>query len=123
MLARLLEVYPGRKPENFRFGVRPIIYLTEYDIQDILITMDKETRLNNEKEFYAKCGEILNITHCYNTPFSHQTRWNKRTLGNGRYKGVGVIKYFNSELIHILSKQGSKTCTSEEEVYEFLKQL
>lgn len=81
-----------------------------------MILTEKQQR---EKDFYTKCGEILNIKHEYHKPWPRRTRWNCRTLGNGRYPGFGTIQIFGSN-IRIMSKRGTKVFSSYAEVYDYL---
>jgi len=81
----------------------------------------KEARICREQEFYAKCGELLGLEHKYVVPYKRKTRWNQRNPGNGRYKGFGVIRYFNEANIHVMCRKGSKTFTNVDAVYEWLQ--
>lgn len=81
---------------------------------------EREARNRREQDFYAKCSEILKIEHVYHTPFSKRTRWNARTLGNGRFPGFGTIQSFGSG-IRIMCFSGTYFFRSEEEVFQFLR--
>lgn len=84
---------------------------------------EREARIRREQDFYAKCGEILDIDHDYHRPFSKRTRWNARTIGNGRYPGFGVIRRYSDTLIHVVSRHGSKEFKSETDVYAYLGEV
>ena len=75
-----------------------------------------------KKEFYAKCGEILNIEHVYAEPVPRRNRWNTRRIGNGRYPGFGLIRCYGTT-VTIVSKSGSRVYKTYEEVYDYLRLL
>ena len=75
-----------------------------------------------QKAFYAQCSEILGIEHEWNDPVPRRTRWNTRFLGNGRFKGFGLIRCYASQVM-ITSKQGTKMFPSAEAVYEYLNKI
>lgn len=80
--------------------------------------------ISNSADFYHKCSEILKVPHNYVEPFSRRTRWNNRNPGNGRYKGYGLIRRYSSTSIHVqFGCKGSGIFKSEDEVYEFLKNI
>ena len=73
-----------------------------------------------KKEFYARCSEILGIEHEWNDPVPRRTRWNNRVIGNGRFPGFGLIRFYDKQIM-VTSKRGTrmfKTCAA---VYEFLE--
>lgn len=76
-----------------------------------------------EEAFYTKCGEILNIEHIYIAPVPRRTRWNNRLLGNGRYKGFGLIRCMGPVIMVTSRKAGTKTFESYEDVYKYLEAL
>ena len=84
---------------------------------------EREQRIRADKEFYAKCGELLGIDHEYKVPFSRKTRWNCRTLGNGRYPGFGTIQIFNPTCIRVMAAGGTKMFDNFEDVYEYIVAL
>lgn len=89
-----------------------------------MTTKERELYLLKQEEFYTKCGEILTISHTYNTPYARKTRWNDRKPGNGRYEGFGTIRRFSESLIHVTSKYpGQKVFQSEQEVYDYLSTI
>lgn len=75
--------------------------------------------LEEKKEFYEKCSEILNIHHEYNDPVIRRNRWNTRRIGNGRYPGFGLVQCFG-HTIRVVSKQGTKMFATYQEVYDYL---
>jgi hypothetical protein len=81
---------------------------------------EHEARIGREQEFYAKCAELLNKEHQYHRPFSKRTRWNARTLSNGRFPGFGVIQAFGP-FIRIMCKKGTFVFNTYDEVYDFLR--
>jgi len=75
---------------------------------------------NDEKqEFYTRCGEILDIAHCWNTPVPRRTRWNNRVVGNGRFPGYGLIRCYGKDIM-VTSKAGTRMFATVDDVYEFL---
>lgn len=73
------------------------------------------------EDFYAKCGEILEIEHVWVTPNVRKGgRWNRK-LGNGRFAGYGVIRPWGTGYQVMSRSQGSKVFNTQHEVYEFLK--
>lgn len=77
--------------------------------------------IEEKKEFYNKCSEILNIDHIFKEPVRRRTRWNTRNLGNGRFPGFGLIQCFGSS-VRVMSKKGTKIFYSYDEVYRYLKE-
>lgn len=86
-----------------------------------MIKEEHEIRIGRMKDFYTKCGEILGCGHDFHTPFRKKTRWNVRVLGNGRYPGYGVIRWFSPTMIHAMINRKVKTFVTEEDVYQFLE--
>lgn len=81
-------------------------------------------KTNEEKKaFYARCSEILNIKHEYNTPVPRRTRWNTRFIGNGRYPGFGLIRCYGNSVMITTKTHGSKMFADYESVYEYLVAL
>ncbi len=78
--------------------------------------------LDEKREFYENCAEILKIDHNYHDPVPRRTRWNARFLGNGRYPGFGLVQCFGSS-VRVVSKQGTKMFKTYEETYEYLKRI
>lgn len=56
-----------------------------------------------KEEFYNDVARLLNCSrHSYKEfPFSKRSRWNNREQGNGRFPNNGIVRYYNSETIHI----------------------
>jgi len=81
---------------------------------------EREARIRRDQDFYAKCSEILHIEHEYNVPFHKKTRWNARTLGNGRFPGFGTIQSFGG-YYRVMCYNGTYIFETEEEVYDFLR--
>jgi hypothetical protein len=78
--------------------------------------------LDEKREFYENCAEILKIDHNYHDPVPRRTRWNTRFLGNGRYPGFGLVQCFGSS-VRVVSKHGTKLFKTYEETYEYLKRI
>ena len=76
--------------------------------------------MENKKEFYDKVSKILNIEHEFNEPVPRRTRWNNRKIGNGRFPGFGLVRCYGSGVL-IITKSGTKTFDTYEEVYKYLK--
>jgi len=53
-------------------------------------------------EFYAACAEIMSTTHdtIVRPAGYRRNRWTNRNLGNGRFPGFGVIRFFGGP-VHI----------------------
>lgn len=75
--------------------------------------------LEEKREFYAKCAELLEIEHTYNVPVPRRNRWNTRRLGNGRYPGFGLIHCYGTT-VRVMSRHGTRMFDSYEAVYEYL---
>lgn len=86
--------------------------------------MENENTTSNSARFYEECSNILGLIHNHVEPVPKRNRWNNRTPGNGRYEGYGLIRFYNSELIHVqFASKGSGIFKSEDEVFEFLKKV
>lgn len=80
-----------------------------------------------KEQFYNECGVILS-SHPYIEPYhgsNRVNRWTNRNPGNGRYEGIGVVRYFSKRLIHIILDKSSKTyiVKTPEEAFEILRSL
>lgn len=75
--------------------------------------------LEEKREFYTRCGELLGIEHNYNVPVPRRNRWNTRRLGNGRYPGFGLIHCYGTT-VRVISRHGTRMFSSYEAVYEYL---
>lgn len=73
------------------------------------------------EEFYNRCSEILDISHSYHQPVPKRTRWNNRFLGNGRFKGYGVIRYHSEVSIVVISKKGTRYFNNVDAVFRFIE--
>lgn len=65
-------------------------------------------------------------SHSYIEPYhgsNRVNRWTNRNPGNGRYEGIGVVRYFSKSLIHIILDNSSKTyiVKTPEEAFEILR--
>lgn len=78
--------------------------------------------MESKKEFYENVSKILGIPHEYSEPVKKRTRWNNRKLGNGRFKGFGLVRCYGSGVI-VISKSGTKVFATYEEVYKCLKSM
>ena len=79
---------------------------------------------SNSARFYEECSNILGLTHNHVEPVPRRNRWNNRNPGNGRYAGYGLIRYYNSGLIHVqFGSKGSGIYNSEESVFDFLNKI
>jgi hypothetical protein len=63
--------------------------------------MNKKEFVEAEAAFYQKCSEILGVEHTYKERVERMTRWNNRRPGNGRFLGVGLIRFYSPSKIHI----------------------
>lgn len=85
---------------------------------------DAESKQDNEREeFYRKVSEILDSETTYHVPYARRTRWNARRLGNGRFKGFGLVQCFGDENVRVVSKKGTKYFKSYSDVYVYLNGL
>lgn len=80
---------------------------------------ERESRIRRDKEFYARCSELLGIEHDWHVPFTKKNRWNARRPGNGRFPGFGTIQHFGG-FIRVMSRDGTKTFHTVDEVYNYL---
>ncbi len=55
--------------------------------------MDKE-------EFYRSLDELFEVT-TYREPPKYYRRWGQRNLGNGRYEGRGLVRWFGPSTIQV----------------------
>ncbi len=76
--------------------------------------------LEEKREFYERCGEILGIAHVYNKPVPRRNRWNNRRPGNGRFPGFGLVQCYGSS-VRVMSKRGTRMFDSYDAVYEYLQ--
>jgi len=79
--------------------------------------------MESKEEFYNNVSRILGIEHEYNEPVPRRTRWNNRNIGNGRFKGFGLVRCHGSGVIVISKKDGTKIFDTYDEVYEHLRGL
>lgn len=88
------------------------------------IKEEREARVRREQDFYNGCAEILGVEHKYHVPYFRKTRWNARTLGNGRFPGYGVVRMFNASCIQVMLTRPTvnKVFDCKEDVFEFLKE-
>lgn len=77
--------------------------------------------LDDKKEFYARCADILGIAHEFREPVRRRTRWNTRNLGNGRFPGFGLIQCFGA-FVRVVGRDGTRQFASYDEVYDYLRQ-
>lgn len=76
--------------------------------------------IDEKKEFYNKCSEILGIEHKFCVPVVKRNRWNNRRLGNGRYPGFGLVQCYGNS-VRVVSKFGTRMFQTYDEVYDYLK--
>lgn len=76
-----------------------------------------------KEEFWMLCDSILGIQTQKPINIRRRTRWNNREPGSGRYPGIGLIRYYSSEIIHITTHDENKTFSSCYDAIEFLKYL
>ena len=74
----------------------------------------------NREEFYAAVAALLNVENTYKTPAPYRKRWGQRNSGNGQYKGIGVVRWYNTNLIHCMLPNGSKVFDNPEAALEFI---
>lgn len=77
----------------------------------------------NREEFYTAVAVLLEVENTYSPPKPYRRRWGQRSPGNGRYKGIGVVRWYGPNLIHCMLSNGSKVFNSPEEALEYLTQL
>ena len=55
-----------------------------------------------KEDFYLRCAEITGVGHetIIRSPYYRRTRWTNRAAGNGRFEGIGIIRYFGGP-VHI----------------------
>lgn len=95
----------------------------------------------NEKKiaFYERVATVLETTHKYvdlepqkrfgrdfeeYMPDTVYTRWGPRIPGNGRFAGVGIVKYFTESAIQVMFHDPTlvKTFGSEDSAIEAIKE-
>lgn len=56
----------------------------------------------NKVDFYLRCAEIIGVDHetIIRSPYYRRTRWTNREAGNGRFAGVGLVRFFGGP-VHI----------------------
>jgi len=62
--------------------------------------MDKE-------EFYAAVAAVLGVDNTYEVKLPYKRRWT-RGLGNGRYEGFGIVRWFGQNCIHVATPTWSQ---------------
>ena len=62
------------------------------------------------------------MEHEYRVPYKKKTRWNARTNSNGRFPGFGVVQSFGG-MFRVMSRHGTKAFDTEQEVFDYLKEL
>lgn len=55
----------------------------------------------NKEEFYAAVAVALGVEDTYEVKLPYKRRWGQRNLGNGRYEGIGVVRWFGPNCIHV----------------------
>ena len=74
----------------------------------------------NKEEFYAAVAVIFAVENTYETPKPYRRRWGQRLPGNGRYKGVGVIRWYSPTLIHCMLSTETRTFSTPETALQYL---
>lgn len=69
--------------------------------------MDKEA-------FYAAVAATIGVDDTYEIKLPYRRRWGQRTLGNGRYEGFGVVRWFGPGCIHVAFHGLTGSYTSSE---------
>ena len=83
----------------------------------------------NKPDFYAACEAIFQTGHVYREHHpikARSNRWASRLPGNGRFEGVGLIRYFGPTTIHISLTSPvaiNQTFSSPEATLAFLRDL
>ena len=83
----------------------------------------------NKPEFYAPCEAIFQTGHVYRDiqPIkARSNRWAPRVPGNGRFQGIGLIRYFSATCIQISLTAPvaiNQTFSSPEATLAFLRDL
>lgn len=78
-----------------------------------------------EQGFYQEVSELLCVPNTYKpNPYAYKTRWNNREAGNGRFPGMGLIRMFSENCIHVCLQKPMKVnrmFNSPEAVLDFLR--
>ena len=82
-------------------------------------------RFEVEERFYTQVADLLETTHDYK-PFTmhRKRRWFKRSPGNGRYPGFGLIRMFSPNCIHVILQHPTKInklCKSPDDALELIR--
>lgn len=76
------------------------------------------------QDFYERCGELLENPHAFIDRHTRVTRWNNRDPGNGRYPGLGQIRMFGPNCIHVMLRNPiriNRTFDSMDAVFDLLR--
>jgi hypothetical protein len=80
-----------------------------------------------EQGFYQTCSQILESKHDYKRWFGRPpNRWNNRSPGNGRHEGIGIIRLYAEDFIHVSIRSPiklNKVFNNIEDVYDCLRKL
>lgn len=55
----------------------------------------------DKREFYAAVAAILGVEDTFVEKLPYKRRWGQRSLGNGRYEGFGIVRWFGPTCIHV----------------------
>ena len=75
----------------------------------------------NKEEFYAAVAVILEVENTYMPSMPYRRRWGQRSPGNGRYEGIGVVRWYGDNMIHCMLVNGNKVCHSPEAALAYIK--
>lgn len=81
----------------------------------------------NKEDFYDECARLLNTEYDFVDVIPNNARsgrWGPRKPGNGRYPGIGLIRWFSENYIHVSitgRKEINAIFRSPAEVFEVLK--
>ncbi|WP_205790001.1 hypothetical protein [Microvirga makkahensis] len=80
-----------------------------------------------EESFYRECARPLDAVHAYEPWIGRwPNRCNNRRSGTGRFPGLGTIRFYAPDHIHISLRQPialNRICRSCEEVCDLLRHL
>ena len=77
-----------------------------------------------KEEFYEECAKLLGTQYEYVNVITNTrrtNRWGPRQPGNGRFPGIGLIRWFSPTCIHVAITGFNGVLKSPEEVFEILK--
>jgi len=55
----------------------------------------------DKREFYAAVAAKLGVEDTYVELLPYRRRWGQRKLGNGRYEGYGLVRWYSENFITV----------------------